>query len=112
MMCKATIAARLGLGGAQAAVLDHIEARGGMSHQTAADIGKAIGFSMAAANQALHRLRGLRLIWVDGYKQKNGIGKPIPVYRLNEPVIRVLLNEQSGMLGQELAEAYADEGRA
>ena len=66
-------------------------------------------FGLASANQALHRLRGQRLIWIDGYKQLSGLGQPVPAYRLNEPVITVLLNEQSGALGWELAQAYAEE---
>ena len=108
-MSEKTIAAQLGLRGAQAAVLDHIEGQGGTVHQSAHNIGKAIGYSMASANQALHRLRGQRLIWIDGYKRLSRLGQPVPVYRLNEPVITVLLNEQSGALGWKLAQAYAEE---
>ena len=108
-MGEETISARLGLQGAPAAVLDHIEAQGGRLHQAADDIGKAVGFSMTAASQALHRLRGQRLIWIDGYRQTRGLGQPVPVYRLNAPVIAVLLSEETGALGQELAEAYAEE---
>lgn len=110
-MGQETIAARLGLQGAQAALLDHFEAQGGLLHKGIGDIGKATGFSVSAVSQALQRLRGKRLIWIDGYQQIGGRGKPIPVYRLNDTVIAVLLSDETGALGQELAEAYAEEGR-
>ena len=110
-MVNETSAARLGLRGAQAALLDHIEGQGGMIHQSADEIGKAIGYSIAAASQALHRLRGQRLIWIDGYRQVRSPGRPVAVYRLNAPVIAVLLGDETGTLGHELAEALAEESQ-
>ena len=109
IMTNETIAARLGLRGAQAAVLDHIEAQGGRLHQTAGDIGKAIGFSMASANQALHRLRGQHLIRIDGYRQVRSPGKPVAVYRLNAPVIAALLGEETGAPGHDPTEAHGQD---
>jgi len=106
-----TLAAQLGLRGAQAAVLDHIEARGGRLHQTLEGIERDIGFSKGSISQALQRLRGQRLVWIEGFRQIRGMGRAVAVYRLNVPVIEVLLDKETGRLGRDLAEAYADEGR-
>ena len=82
-MNKVTLAAQLGLRGAQAAVLEHIEARGGRLHQTLEDMERDIGFSKGAISQALHRLRGRHLVWIEAFGQIRGFGRAVAVYRLN-----------------------------
>lgn len=96
----------------QAAALDHIEARGGRLHQTLESIGRDIGFGKGSISLALQRLRGRHLVWIDGFNQIGDMGRAVAMYRLNEPVIEVLLDKETGTLGRELAEAYADEARA